>query len=38
MHLEVMPVKVLGVGLGGVDVCPSLGMSRARSVETVDSN
>jgi hypothetical protein len=38
MHVEIMPVEVLGVGLGVVDVCPSLGMSRAGSVETVDSN
>jgi hypothetical protein len=38
MHVEVMLVEVLGVGLGAVDVCPSLGMSRARSVEIVDSN
>jgi hypothetical protein len=38
MHVEVMHVEVLGVGLGAVDVCPSLGMSRAESVETMDSN
>jgi hypothetical protein len=38
MHLEVMHVEVLKVGLGAACVCPSLGMSRARSVEIVDSN
>jgi hypothetical protein len=38
MHVEVMPVEVLGVGLGAVDVCPSLGMSKVGSVEIVDSN
>jgi hypothetical protein len=38
MHVEVMPVEVLKVGLGAVYMCPSLGMSRAGSVETVDSN
>ncbi len=38
VHVEVMLVEVLGVGLGAVDVCPSLGMSRAGSVETVDFN
>ncbi len=38
MHVKVMPVAVLGVGLGVVDVCPFLGMSRVRSVETMDSN
>jgi hypothetical protein len=38
MHEEVMLVKVLKVGLGATCVCPSLGMSRAGTVETVDSN
>jgi hypothetical protein len=38
MHVEVMPVEVLKVGLGATCVCPSLGMSKAGSVETVDSN
>jgi hypothetical protein len=38
MHVEVMPVEVLKVGLGAACVCPSSGMSRARSVKTVDSN
>jgi hypothetical protein len=38
MHVDVMPIEVLGMGLGTVDVCPSKGMSRAGSVEIVDSN
>jgi hypothetical protein len=38
MHVEVMHVEVLKVGLGAVDVCPSLGMSRVGSVKTVDFN
>jgi hypothetical protein len=32
MHVEVISVEVLGVGLGVVDVCPSLGISRAGSI------
>jgi hypothetical protein len=38
MHVKVMPVEVLKVGLGAVYVCPFLGMSRAGSVKTMDSN
>jgi hypothetical protein len=38
MHVKVMYVEILGVGLGIVALCPSLGMSRAGSVETVDFN
>jgi len=38
MHEEVIPVEVLVVGLGAVDVCPSLGISRAGSIEAMDFN
>jgi hypothetical protein len=38
MHVEVIHVGVLGVGLGGVDVCPYLGISRAGSIGAVDFN
>jgi hypothetical protein len=38
MNVEVVPVGALGVGLGLVDVCPFLRMSRAGSVEILDSN
>jgi hypothetical protein len=38
MHVEVMHVEIRKVGLGVTCVCPSLGMSRAGSVKTVDSN
>jgi hypothetical protein len=38
MHVEVIPVGILGVGLGAVDVCPSLGISKAGSIEAVDFN
>jgi hypothetical protein len=38
MHVEVIPIEVLVVGLGAVDVCPSLGISRAGSIEVVDFN
>jgi len=38
MHVEVMPVEVMGVGLGAVDGCPSLEVSRAGSVKIVDFN
>jgi hypothetical protein len=36
MHVEVMPIEVLGVGLRTVGVCLSLGISRIRSMEVVD--
>jgi hypothetical protein len=38
MHVEVIPVEVLVVGLGAVDVRLSLGISRARSIEAMDFN
>jgi hypothetical protein len=38
MHEEVIPVEVLVMGLGAVDVCPSLGISKAGSIEAVDFN
>jgi hypothetical protein len=38
MHVEVIPVGVLGVGLGTFDVCPYLGISRAGSIGAVDFN
>jgi len=38
MHIEVIPIEVLVVGLGAVDVCPSLGISRAGSIEAMDFN
>jgi hypothetical protein len=38
MHVAIMPVEVMGVGLGVVDVCPYLGISSARSIRVVDLN
>jgi hypothetical protein len=38
MHIEVIPVRVLGVGLGAVDVCPYLGINKAGSIGAVDFN
>jgi hypothetical protein len=37
MHVKIVLVEVLGVSLGAVDVCPSLGISSGR-IRAVDFN